>query len=574
MSQRQETSERTEGRSGAPDTTPETTAPPGPAGPPGTPTAPGRPAAPRPAGPTDGLPAADGQGAPDTPGAPGPAETSPAPGAAPDTPRSAPQVTVTLGIHQEKYLSARAREEEMHAIVTVRVDGAGAALAPSLAEVLVVDCSSSMNEPPEKFRAAKNAAAAAIGRLPDGAPFAVVQGTDRADTAYPRGTFMPPADPTRRADAQGEVYRLHAAGGTAIGTWLDLARRLLADQPAPIRHVLLLTDGQNVHDDRMPLAEVLDACEGVFVCDAWGIGAGWDARELLGITGRLHGSVRAVREASTLADEYRALMARLVAKSVPELVIRVTPSPGSTVRYLKQMYPNQLELTGVPEGPDGRSTSFVTRAWGDEVRRYQLCLSADPTGRPLGEDMQLAAVEVTVAGDDPEIVLPLPQPCVVHWTDDPVPRERGVDSHVGHFLVYQRLGQLAARAADAHQRHDPQAVVRYLGEAVRLTHRLPDRRPIEQLTRLVEIEDAAAGRVRLRPGAQPVEFQHLITTSSHSAFGPDEPHWTSSREPSSDGFRDEDTDEHQGLVECRNCRQPRPLRARFCPWCGRPRGAW
>ncbi|USQ85274.1 VWA domain-containing protein [Streptomyces phaeoluteigriseus] len=465
--------------------------------------------------------------------------------------------SVGLDISQWKYLSGEAREPQMHAIVTVRADGTenGGAASPVLAQVLAVDCSSSMGYPQEKLRAAHQAAVAALRMLPDGTPFAVVRGADSASVVYPATETMVRADARHRAEAERAVHRLIAGGGTCIGSWLDLSRRLLAEADAPIGHVLLLTDGKNEHDELMPLSDVLEACAGRFVCDAWGIGDGWDGRELLGVTSRLHGRASSVREEAALAREYEQLMRRLLAKSIPELVISVTPMAGAEVRYLKQVFPTEVELD--PVGTGGEATRrFVTRAWGDETRRYQLCLSADPVGRPRGEDLQLAVVSLDVPGGEAVEVTP-PLPCLVHWTDDDALSGHS-DIHVEHFEQHQRLGEAVAAATDAHRNGERDLAQRHLGTAVRLAHAIGADQSLGRLEQLVEIDDPAAGRVRLRPGVAAVDFEHLITASSHSTYGPA----SGSADTMIGGGPDAAT------ARCSACDGRVPAAARFCPLCG------
>ncbi len=432
---------------------------------------------------------------------------------------------VSLAIDHQKYQQARpGGEQELHAIVSVRVDGAdGGADGPALAEVLVVDSSSSMDRPPEKFRAAKNAAVAALRMLPDGTPFAVVKGTHDAHVAYPESGPMRPATPEARDEAERAVHAMVPAGGTCVGSWLDLSRRLLAERNAPIPHVLMLTDGRNEHDDRMPLAAVLDACEGEFVCDAWGMGDGWDAQVLLSVAGRLHGAADAVHDEERLPEEYRKLVGGLLAKTVPELVVRVAPWPGIRVRYLKQVQPTQLLLSqGQSAHADGPA-SFTTRAWGSELRRYQLCLAADAADWPHGEDLQAATVEVVLPEADAPaagVELPASRPYLVHWTDDPTLSDV-TDGMVEHFSLYGQLAQAVVRASHAFREGRADEVTRLLGTAVTLAHRLRATRQLAELERLVEVHDPAAGRVALRPGVQGVDFEYLITVSTHSGYDPE-----------------------------------------------------
>ncbi|MER5493046.1 VWA domain-containing protein [Streptomyces sp. NPDC002490] len=466
------------------------------------------------------------------------------PGAPPATERP----SVRLAVDQWKYLSATEPHPRMHVILSVQVTGTGGdRRTPLLAQVLVVDCSGSMSQ--EKMHAAQRATAAAIRKLPDGAPFAVVRGDGDATVVYPDTGGTARADDRSRRAAERAVRRLVAGGTTCIGAWLDLSRRLLAEQDAPIGHVLLLTDGKNQDGDRMPLAEVLEGCAGRFVCDAWGIGDGWDGRELLRITSRLHGSASAVREEASLPAAYEELMDRLLAKTVPRLDVLVTPMTGTVVRYLKQVHPTEAWLH-----PEGGSHRFVTRAWGDETRRYQLCLDVDPAGRPRREDLQLAVVALDAPGVT-GLLLPQPQPCEVHWTED-ASLSAHTDAHVAHFEQHQQLGEAVAAATDAHRRGQPDRAAEHLGRAVQIAEAMGARTLLRRLSELVD-PGAPAGPVRLRPGVTTADFEHLITASSRSTFGPPSAGATAVPQLTT-----------AARTTCVDCARPAPATARFCPSCG------
>src|SRR5689334_10221604 len=126
-----------------------------------------------------------------------------------------------LQVHQNKFLSEG--DTTMTAVVTLAAKAGQAPEAEvEAAEVLLVDCSTSMRWPVGKIVAARQAAAAAIDVLRDGVFFAVVAGTTQARQVYPeRG--MARADRRRRTEAKTRVWTLAADGGTAIGTWLTMA---------------------------------------------------------------------------------------------------------------------------------------------------------------------------------------------------------------------------------------------------------------------------------------------------------------------------------------------------------------
>ncbi|MFI0186386.1 VWA domain-containing protein [Streptomyces sp. NPDC017082] len=510
----------------------------------------------------------------------------------------AEQTEVTLEVGQHKELpvgpdgTGRHPGREMHAILEIGVrcperTGAPApGTGPALAEVLVLDTSRSMLHPAAKLHAAKDATVAAVRMLPDGTAFAVLSGQFDATVVHPGPgrQVLATAGPGEREAAERAVRILDADGGTAIGAWLDLARRLLKDQPAPVKHVLLLTDGRNEHDDRSssPLATVLDACAGQFVCDAWGIGDDWDAELLLGITRRLHGRARAVRVESELTGAYEELIATLLGTAVPELRIRLTPTtPGTVIRQVKQVVPTEQELQPVPAGPGGRAAEYVTRAWGDEVRHFQVVLTADPTGRERGEELQLAAVEIVVPDVRRPVRLPRPRPVVVRWTDHPLDASRRHPGVRRHELYQQASAAVAAayrawlRGADGRDTAD-----HALARALALAGELGDA-PLLAALRLIE---AAPGTGRIRSGLKDVDWQHLILSSAlttppegpdapaggdHGGPLPAGPH--AAGPPGPDAAGPALPVRPDGLIECPHCAWLGPADSVYCGGdCGRP----
>ncbi len=148
-------------------------------------------------------------------------------------------------VFQNEYLTEGAREVD--AIVTVAASGMPAAgVAPvDIAQVVIVDCSGSMRYPPTKLDAAKKATATAIDTLRDGVSFAVVEGTGSARMVYPTHRGLAVASPRTKTEAKRAVRVLVSDGGTAMGRWLALADQVLAGHEGPLKHAILLTDGQN-----------------------------------------------------------------------------------------------------------------------------------------------------------------------------------------------------------------------------------------------------------------------------------------------------------------------------------------
>jgi hypothetical protein len=426
-----------------------------------------------------------------------------------------------IAVRQEKYLSAK--RHTMNAIVVVTAHGLGAAAVPtsgpSAAEVIVVDTSGSMNAPPEKIRAARQAAEAAIAALRDGVHFAVVGGTHTAAMLYPGEPRLVAATAESRAAAVRAVYGAKAVGGTAIGTWLALARQLLDGYSSAVRHVLMFTDGRNEHETSEHLDEVLEECRGTFVCDARGIGDSWVPDELDRIVTVLNGQSDAVRRYADLAEDFRQLMRSAMGKVVPDVSLRLRLMSGTELGFVKQVYPTIADLT--PKR-DGTTWDFYTGSWGDEQRDYHVSLTVDSKDRPTDQDTVAARLEVVIdsAADD-SITLPeLPGLIRVRWTTDPVLATR---SHVtvDHYLGQEELDERIRKGCQALDACEYELAVVELGRAVALATASGNERHLERLTELVEVVDAKEGKVRLH--AAP-ELRAILWNRGGSKFtklGPD-----------------------------------------------------
>ena len=70
-------------------------------------------------------------------------------------------------------------------------------------------------------------------------------------------------DPHTRQAASARCSRFRADGGTAMGTWLRLARAVFATVPqAAQRHAILLTDGENQHETPEQLTQAIATATG------------------------------------------------------------------------------------------------------------------------------------------------------------------------------------------------------------------------------------------------------------------------------------------------------------------------
>lgn len=402
---------------------------------------------------------------------------------------------------------------DVHAIVTLTCSGAGAAGHGSggdAAEIVIIDTSGSMAG--EKIRAAQQAAAAAIDQILDGTWFGVVAGTDGADRLFPypnARSALVQMEPGAREAAKQAVRGLVAGGGTAIGSWLRLTTRLFATVgTATQRHAILLTDGQNQSEAPSVLAAAVNDARGVFQCDCRGVGADWDVAELRGVATALLGTVDLIPGPGGLAEAFETLMRQAMGRGVADAQLRVWAPQGGRVLFVRQVSPTVEDLTGLRVDVNPLTGAYPTGAWGDESRDYHVAVRL--AAKPIGSEQLAARVQLVVG--DQMVAQGLVKAL---WSDDDALTTR-INPAVAHYTGQAELADaiqqgLAAKAAG----DDATATVK-LGRAVQLAQQTGDEEATARLRKVVDIDDAGTGTVRLRRQVDKLDEMALDTSSTRT----------------------------------------------------------
>ncbi|MET8580895.1 VWA domain-containing protein [Streptomyces collinus] len=429
----------------------------------------------------------------------------------------------SVDVYQNEYLPEGGRE--VNAIVTVTATGGGtvgSAVAaphlyapgqgPSAAVAIMVDCSGSMDYPPTKMRNARDATAAAVDTLRDGVHFAVIGGTHVAKEVYPGGGRLAVADAATREQAKQALRRLSAGGGTAIGTWLRLADRLLSSADVAIRHGILLTDGRNEHESPEDLRAALDACAGRFTCDARGVGTDWEVKEVTGVASALLGTADIVADPAGLAADFTRMMETAMGKEVADVALRVWTPVGTTIRFVKQVAPTVEELTDRRTEAGPRAGDYPTGSWGDESRDYHLCVEVPAAG--LGQEMLAARVSLVVPQADGTAQNLGAQGLVrAVWTDD-MAASTSISPQVAHYTGQAELAQAIQQGLDLRKAGDFDGATAKLGRAVQLASASGNADTAKLLSKVVDVVDAATGTVRLKAKVAEADEMTLETRST------------------------------------------------------------
>lgn len=428
----------------------------------------------------------------------------------------------SVEVYQNEYLPEGGRE--VNAIVTVTSTGGGttggvplAGTAPSAAAdaavVLMVDCSGSMDYPPTKMRNARDATAAAVDALREGTRFAVVAGTHVAQDVYPGNGRLAVADAATKEQAKEALRRLSAGGGTAIGTWLRLADRLLDTADADIRHGILLTDGRNEHEAPEGLRAALDACAGRFTCDARGVGTDWEVKEVTSIASALLGTADIVADPSHLAADFTRMMENAMGKEVADVALRLWTPVGVEIRFVKQVAPTVEDLTGRRTEAGPRTGDYPTGSWGDESRDYHICVRVPEAG--IGQEMLAARTSLILPDPTGAAAWQVLSQGLVRavWTDDMV-ASTSINPQVAHYTGQAELAQVIQQGLDARKSGDFDGATAKLGRAVQLASVSGNEETAKLLSKVVDVVDAATGTVRLKAKVAEADEMTLETRST------------------------------------------------------------
>jgi von Willebrand factor type A C-terminal domain/von Willebrand factor type A domain len=427
----------------------------------------------------------------------------------------------TVQIDQNPYLPVGGRD--VSAVVTVTADAEpadGAPLAQSSAdgsaEIIIVDCSGSMDFPPDKILAARAATSAAVDVIRDGARFAIVAGTNIAWPVYPTDGSMAVADPGTRAEAKRAVAGLRSNGGTAIGQWLRLAHRIFQSYPATLRHAILLTDGKNQHETPEQLAAAIGLCEGSFRCDCRGVGTDWVVDELRKISTALLGTVDIVPDPAGLAADFEEMMRGAMSKQLPDVMLRVWTPQQAIARFVKQVAPAIDDLTGRRSQPGPLAAGpqvgeYPTGAWAPgESRDYHVGVQVNAGA--VGQEMLAARVSLVASSPSGQQILG--QGLIrATWTEDEALSTR-INPGVAHYTGQADLAAAIQDGLEASKRGDEETATAQLGRAVALAHAAGNEDTAKLLAKVVDVVDEAKGTVRLKKKVSTADEMALDTRSA------------------------------------------------------------
>jgi hypothetical protein len=393
------------------------------------------------------------------------------------------------------------------AIVSITADVAATTSAPDRVEAIIIDCSTSMQAPIEKFEAAKRATAAAIMELVDGTYFTIVDGTEKAASVYPAEGLARASTETKAA-AMRAVDGLRPHGGTAMGTWLAHVRSIVGQRKGAIVHAILLTDGKDEHETPEELGQEIGLSEGEFTCDCRGVGTAWEVDELRAISTALLGTVDIVANPEDLADDFASMMRVSMGKAIPDLTLRLWTPAGATIEFVKQVAPTVEDLTHRRVEAGNQCGEYPLGSWGSEDRDYHIQVEVEPGA--IGREKLAARVSV-VAGEEV-----LGEGLVkAMWTAD-TGLSAQISRRVAHYTGQAELAQAVQEGLSARKSGDVKTATAKLQRAMELAVESGNDGTAKLLGRVVEV-DERTGTVQLRREVAAADEMALDARSTRTA---------------------------------------------------------
>jgi hypothetical protein len=397
---------------------------------------------------------------------------------------------------------------EVHAIMTVTSEEGTGIGGPARLFGILCDVSGSMEG--GKIVAAKAAMAKLVELLPDDCSFFVVTGSDDAQIICP----VSRADAASKMRALTAIHGVRAGGGTRISTWLHAAFNQFYAMPNTIRQALLLTDGQNDLQDGPLLEQALAHCEGIFQCDCRGVGTDWRVEQLRMIAGRLLGTTDIIPSPAQIEADLRGILQKTLSKTISDVFLRLWTPQGARVKFCKEVSPEIVDLTGKAREVKPQVREYPTGSWGkNESRDFHFCIEVNPGA--VGDEVLAGRASLVYTSQGVENKSAETRILAV-WTDDEA-KSTKINRVVAHYTGQAELAQSIQEGLDARAQGDVDKATALLGKAVKIAQQSGNEATAKLLRRVVDVQDADTGTVRLKQTVAKEDSMALETRSTKTA---------------------------------------------------------
>jgi hypothetical protein len=228
--------------------------------------------------------------------------------------------------------------------------------------------------------------------------------------------------------------------------------------------------------------------------------------QLRKVSDALLGTFEYVRNQNELAEFFRRITQNSMSKTVAELSLRVWVPQAATLKFVKQVSPTLLDLTGKRADVNPLTGDYPTGSWGAEEREYQLCVEVPPG--QVGQEIRAAWVKL-VRPDTQDVYAS--GNVLAQWTDD-LALSTQMNGKVIHFSGQAELHELIQGGLGARTAGDERTATARLAKARQIAADSGREDTVRLLDKVVEV-DPVSGTARLRGQVDKADEIELDTGS-------------------------------------------------------------
>lgn len=234
-------------------------------------------------------------------------------------------------------------------------------------------------------------------------------------------------------------------------------------------------------------------------------------KQLQQISGKLLGTTDIIPNAAMIEADFRAILEKAMSKNVSDVALRLWSPQNAKVLFCKQVSPDIVDLTHRAKQVKPQVCDYPTGAWSVlESRDYHFCIQVQPGN--VGDEMLAGRASLIISTADVETKIAEARILAI-WTDDDA-KSTKIDRRVAHYTGQAELSQSIQEGLEARDRGNIEVATAKLGKAVQLAHESGNEATAKLLRKVVDIEDAATGTVRLKRDVAKEDAMTLETRST------------------------------------------------------------
>jgi hypothetical protein len=223
------------------------------------------------------------------------------------------------------------------------------------------------------------------------------------------------------------------------------------------------------------------------------------------------GTTDIISDPALIENDFRVILEKAMTKNISDVALRLWTPQGAKIKFCKQVSPDIVDLTNRVQPVKPQISDYPTGAWGkSESRDYHFCIEVSPGN--VGDEMLAgrASLIYTINGVENKVA---EARILATWTDDDA-KSTKIDRRVAHYTGQAELAQSIQEGLEARDRGDIEVATVKLGKAVKLAHDSGNEATAKLLKKVVDIEDAATGTIKLKRNVAKEDAMALETRST------------------------------------------------------------